>query len=116
MGMYHHALMFFGVYVYEVNLDKLLEMPELAGKTRKDIDAAVRDGTPLLPGIYITCLNANGAGWAVSADIPYEVQCIEKPLDAFAGDRTLLLRVAKLLDAYPYEPTYVGWQVRLGFY
>lgn len=116
MGMRDHALLFFGVHVHDVDLTRLKGLPEFANVEMDDIKDAIDYEDPL-PGqkVYISCLG-EGSGWAISAGIPVEVGPINNPLDAFAGDRALLLRIAKQINTHTHEPSYVGWQVQQGCY
>lgn len=114
--MRDHALLFFGVHLYDVDLDKLLELPEFAGLDRATIDDRMQNEEPVIPGVHISCLGEGDSGWAVSAQQPREVGRLDKPLDPFAGDRSLLLRIAAAINDHFREPTYAGWQVQQGYY
>lgn len=116
MGMSAHAILFFGVHLYGVDLDKLLELPEFASLDKETIDARIANDEPIIPGVHISCLGEGDSGWAVSSQQPREVERLDRPLDQFAGDRKLLLRIATAINTHARKPTYVGWQVQLGFY
>jgi len=115
MSRYTRAVLFFGCYVPSVDFERLVQVPELKAFTSQDLKRFSWNSAPVEHHrVYIWNLGEDG-GWAISSTVPEEVGPIEKPLDAFAGDRDFLLRVARA--AYPdHEVSYVGWQVALGYY